>query len=314
MTDLMPILTLVDGRPVVSSLKVAESFKKDHGKVLRSIRQIISEVEADPKIGDSDFIESNFGFSEYVDSTGRSLPCCDLARDGFSLLAMRFTGKRALAWQLRYITAFNMMEAELVRQWNEGVEGPKPAPLDLPVSTAADRAPLRALCAEWARKMAAPGPATQDHHKAASLQLKANFQLDTIKQLPVAWIPDAMAWVQERIDALQTQAALPASEPTKEVQMALPMTADDHSELDRCLLDIKAARRALQERTDALHALMQKRTRSGITDMVSPKRSMLVNMAYANDELFYGLDRQLNAIEYFAQVGTLAVKAFPAGR
>lgn len=34
-------------------------------------------------------------------------------RDGFSLLAMGFTGKKALEWKLKYIDAFNKMEEKL---------------------------------------------------------------------------------------------------------------------------------------------------------------------------------------------------------
>lgn len=34
-------------------------------------------------------------------------------RDGFSLLAMGFTGKKALEWKLKYINAFNEMERQL---------------------------------------------------------------------------------------------------------------------------------------------------------------------------------------------------------
>ena len=34
-------------------------------------------------------------------------------RDGFSLLAMGFTGRDAIEWKLKYIKAFNDMEAEL---------------------------------------------------------------------------------------------------------------------------------------------------------------------------------------------------------
>lgn len=34
-------------------------------------------------------------------------------RDGFSLLAMGFTGKNALEWKLKYIQAFNEMEKQL---------------------------------------------------------------------------------------------------------------------------------------------------------------------------------------------------------
>ena len=34
-------------------------------------------------------------------------------RDGFSLLVMGFTGKKALEWKLKYIDAFNQMEETL---------------------------------------------------------------------------------------------------------------------------------------------------------------------------------------------------------
>ena len=37
-------------------------------------------------------------------------------RDGFSLIVMGFTGKKALDWKLKYIDAFNKMEEELKRQ------------------------------------------------------------------------------------------------------------------------------------------------------------------------------------------------------
>ena len=37
-------------------------------------------------------------------------------RDGFTLLAMGFTGKEAMEWKLKYIAAFNAMEAELKKQ------------------------------------------------------------------------------------------------------------------------------------------------------------------------------------------------------
>ncbi len=36
-----------------------------------------------------------------------------MTRDGFTLLAMGFTGAKALQWKLRYIEAFNRMETEI---------------------------------------------------------------------------------------------------------------------------------------------------------------------------------------------------------
>ena len=38
-----------------------------------------------------------------------------LNRDGFTLLAMGFTGQEALIWKLRYIQAFNLMEQTLLQ-------------------------------------------------------------------------------------------------------------------------------------------------------------------------------------------------------
>jgi Rha family phage regulatory protein len=46
----------------------------------------------------------------------RQDPAYLLNRDAFTLLAMKFTGKKALAWQLQYIEAFNSMEAALRQQ------------------------------------------------------------------------------------------------------------------------------------------------------------------------------------------------------
>lgn len=37
-----------------------------------------------------------------------------MTRDGFSLLAMGFTGKKAIEWKIKYINAFNKMEAEIL--------------------------------------------------------------------------------------------------------------------------------------------------------------------------------------------------------
>ncbi|MER8380948.1 Rha family transcriptional regulator [Mesorhizobium sp. M1399] len=45
-----------------------------------------------------------------------------MTRDGFSLLVMAFTGPKAMFWKERYIQAFNMMEAELLRRSIEHAE------------------------------------------------------------------------------------------------------------------------------------------------------------------------------------------------
>lgn len=107
--SLLPAVTIVGGTPRVSSLHIAEHFGKRHERVLDAIRRIIEELKPD-------FTEHNFVLSEYTDSTGRKLPCYSLTRDAFVLVVMGFTGKAALAWKVRYIEAFNAMEAALMKK------------------------------------------------------------------------------------------------------------------------------------------------------------------------------------------------------
>lgn len=109
MSDILPTVTLVNGIPMVSSLDIAEKFEKSHKHVLDAIKKLIEELP-------EDFTGPNFRLSKYTDSTGRKQPMYYLTRDAFSLLAMGFTGKAALAWKVRYIEAFNAMEAELMGQ------------------------------------------------------------------------------------------------------------------------------------------------------------------------------------------------------
>ncbi len=97
----------------VSSRDIAESFEKEHAKVLRSIDDLISE---NPFLASQKyFIEgkykttnNNKAYKEYL-----------MTRDGFSLLVMGFTGQKALEWKLKYIKAFNEMEKELKRLYEE---------------------------------------------------------------------------------------------------------------------------------------------------------------------------------------------------
>ena len=67
--------------------------------------------------------------------------------------------------------------------------------LSITPSSVADRKPLRALVGSWAKLSNAPFDACWN-------QLKAAFNLANIKELPQEWIPDALAWVQAKIDAL----------------------------------------------------------------------------------------------------------------
>lgn len=100
------ILSTQNGEPVVSSREVAKNFGKEHKDTLESIRQILVAENSATKF----FHESSFEYR------GRQFPEYFMNRDGFTLLAMGFTGKAALEWKLKYIAAFNAMEKKLAQR------------------------------------------------------------------------------------------------------------------------------------------------------------------------------------------------------
>ena len=97
------LVQVLNGQVVVSSRQVAEHFEKEHRNVLQSIREILAAENSATKF----FQETE---REY---RGQKFPEYLMNRDGFSLLVMGFTGKRALEWKIKYIQAFNAMEAKL---------------------------------------------------------------------------------------------------------------------------------------------------------------------------------------------------------
>lgn len=95
-----------DGQIVVESRQIAEHFDKQHKHVLDAIENITAENSA---------VTSMFCETTYTAGTGKAYKEYLMNRDGFSLLVMGFTGKKALEWKIKYIQAFNAMEEELRR-------------------------------------------------------------------------------------------------------------------------------------------------------------------------------------------------------
>lgn len=95
-----------DGEFYVTSLQVAEHFEKEHHNVLKAISNL--EVP-------ENFRLVNFEESFRKDSQGAKRKLVLMTRDGFTFLAMGFTGSKAVEWKIKYIEAFNSMEKELLR-------------------------------------------------------------------------------------------------------------------------------------------------------------------------------------------------------
>lgn len=192
-----PSVSLHAGRPATTSLEVANFFGKRHDNICRDIRGLI---ESTPENFRALNFEETFRTIPGPNNSERQETYFILYRDGFMLLVMGYTGKKALAMKLAYIEAFNRMEEELARQKEAARNITQdivdfPSTLSLTPSSTEDRKPLRALVGSWAQVSGLPFAACWN-------QLKAAFQLANIKELPQEWIPDALAWVQARIDAL----------------------------------------------------------------------------------------------------------------
>lgn len=97
------LVIMKNKQAVTSSLQVAETFGKNHRDVLRVIDDL-KDVRNFAQM----FSETNL-----PDSYGRNRRGYYMNRDGFTLLAMGFTGSKALQFKLQYIDAFNEMEQQV---------------------------------------------------------------------------------------------------------------------------------------------------------------------------------------------------------
>lgn len=109
----MDLVQVQNNQVVVSSLDIAEHFGKLHKDVLEAIRKEMryAENSADPS-GTEMFYETTYVHPQ----NGQEYPMILMNRDGFSLVVMGFTGKKASEWKRKYIHAFNEMEKRLREQ------------------------------------------------------------------------------------------------------------------------------------------------------------------------------------------------------
>jgi Rha family phage regulatory protein len=107
---LAPLLVVVDGRPTTTSIDVAEFFKKRHDNVLRDIENLVSQLPEKFRLLN---FEETSNIINMPNGGTRTETAYRLTKDGFTLLAMGFTGEEALRFKLVYIEAFNQMEATL---------------------------------------------------------------------------------------------------------------------------------------------------------------------------------------------------------
>lgn len=108
-------LVTINGQQVVTtSRNVAEHFEKRHDNVVQAVETLMGGLLKSKDTPKNLDVHKMFRLSSYKnEQNGQTYPEYLMNRDGFSLLVMGFTGAKALAWKLKYIEAFNAMEAQL---------------------------------------------------------------------------------------------------------------------------------------------------------------------------------------------------------
>ena len=99
---------IVEGRPVTNSFVVAQYFEKQHKNVIRDIGELLTKK---PELRGL-----NFELTQEIKQIGaasRSVPVYLMDRKGFSLLAMGFTGAKALEFKCAFYDQFERMEEAL---------------------------------------------------------------------------------------------------------------------------------------------------------------------------------------------------------
>ena len=99
------LVKIDDSQVVTDSRNVAKHFEKQHKDVLESIRGILA----------AEFSATKFFYATTYENRGKPYIMYLMNRDGFSLLAMGFTGKKAIEWKIKYINAFNAMEKQIIK-------------------------------------------------------------------------------------------------------------------------------------------------------------------------------------------------------
>ena len=161
---------IIEGRPVTSSRIVAEYFGKRHNDVLRGIRDLIEK--------NTDLSKSFIAREEQIETgngASRSNPVFLMDQKGFCILAMGFTGSKALEFKCAFYDEFERMKHEL--------EAP----------TTITPAEQRAI----QREVAIRAHKTSSNYRTIYRAIKARYQIARYDQLPRTQLEDCLDFIRE---------------------------------------------------------------------------------------------------------------------
>lgn len=114
MNEETQLVVMTNGQVTTTSREVAQVFGREHRDVLKAIDNLTKDFDE----GVRNFSQAPMFTEEtYVHSQNhQEYRQVRMNKDGFTLLAMGFTGSKATQFKLRYIQAFNEMEETLRSQ------------------------------------------------------------------------------------------------------------------------------------------------------------------------------------------------------
>lgn len=237
-------IAVVDGQITTTSNQIAEHFGKRHDTVLRAIANLDIPSEWRRR----NFAETVWARKNPSGGAPIKTKAYRVTRDGFTLLAMGFTGKEATQWKIAYIDAFNKMEAELLEKRKT------PYAIAPNQTLSAEQADtLRNLITEYAQTL------TKDQQAAfiikAWSKLKKHFGV-SYRQIPHSEYTEALSMIGRHI-AEYSIPALPA--PQREsvndqvMRLAKQLTAPNGYGVDAFLPLWVAINRKLERRLRVEH-------------------------------------------------------------
>lgn len=172
--------------------KVTQIYQRNADEFTEGMTQLV-EISTEPQ----NEVLGNFG-------TGRA-----------RIFSLRGCHLLAMFARTPVAKAFRRWVLDVIEQYGDRV--PIERPISLTPSTPDDRKPLRDLVNVWARLSGV-------HPSNLWPQVRARFQLERIDDLPVEWLPDAIAWVQGKIDELSRK-PLEEKKALPPAQLNLPVPA-----------------------------------------------------------------------------------------
>ena len=194
MDDLNSVVAVRDGIVTTLSTDVATVFEKQHKDVIRAIENLSADLPEARK--------RNFALTFEIKQLGnveRKTPVYRLTRDGFMILAMGFTGKKAMEFKWAYIDAFNAMEKKL----REG--GERSGKI-----TEYQQWELQKAVAKRAKNTAA-------HYQTIYHAIYNRFQIPRYTELKQRDFEDCIAFIED------VDLTVPTAEPAKPAELELPL-------------------------------------------------------------------------------------------